>query len=47
LWEESVVAFHFFTVLARMPWARISRATRFSPTRRPRFLSTSQMLGLP
>jgi hypothetical protein len=42
-----VVARHFFTVLARMPSWRISRATRCSPMRCPCVIRTSQMLGLP
>ena len=42
-----VVARHCFTVLARMPFWRISRATRCSPTQCPCLISASQMLGLP
>lgn len=44
---ESVVTSHFFSVLARIPSARISRAMRCSPMPYPRLIRAAQMRGLP
>ena len=41
------MARHFFTVLARIPSTRMSRAMRCSPTQCPRLIRASQILGLP
>ena len=44
---DCVVARHCFTVFARRPSARMSRATRCAPTRWPCFIRASQIRGLP